>query len=651
MKYKSFSILFLAVSLSLGHITFSAWENGIKSTQESWWMKNLPEASIIAEVNSVQSDLYELAYSEQRFSNIVNTFQESRKLLWEKRQEIEAYIEKIDEMQSDIESNMSQSDEQKNQIERDILLLEKEIKLIKIRQEDTKTYIRKILVDGYKAQKREKTDIWLYGILFEKTFGAHLSEKDSLNILQNSASQLLERQKSIEYELTQLGWSLSKKFQAKKRIMTRLEGYKEELQNTQEMKKEILSETIAEQSLQRKIEKVTIKKQSIAVKIETKFAEYEKNLLSKVSKYNCETQRSSVCVWIRGYIKAEKELITNGGELTSLDWPVNPDKWFWYHFRDQKYFTQLNEHHTWLDILVDPSTPIKSMGNGYILMKQIPNSNSPGLVIIKHLGSIMSMYIGIVPNELPLFSRISTGGIIGTSREYTEHSGKNNVHIELYENGFQIDPLDKMDMSGLHANIIPARYWWKYIDDLSKNTNEVNIPKLKKQIGFFHLEGENEAERQQSLLDTFASSDFQDRNIWVEESIAESIDPTFILCVGLAESTLGKNLTTEGNIGNVWNTDSGARRKFDGPRAGIRAISAVVNNRFLWKYLTIDQLSGWGNPVGPIYASSQTNWHENIVKCMSAIKGKYVWNKSNFRLSKASLLMYQREWFSRKISE
>gem|GEM_PF-2205524 len=44
-------------------------------------MKNLPEASIIAEVNSVQSDLYELAYSEQRFSNIVNTFQESRKLL------------------------------------------------------------------------------------------------------------------------------------------------------------------------------------------------------------------------------------------------------------------------------------------------------------------------------------------------------------------------------------------------------------------------------------------------------------------------------------------------------------------------------------------------------------------------------------------
>jgi len=80
--------------------------------------------------------------------------------------------------------------------------------------------------------------------------------------------------------------------------MTRLESYREELENTQEMKKEVLSKTIAEQSLQRKIEKVAIKKQTIAVKIETKFAEYEQNLLAKVSQYNCETQRTPVCIWI-----------------------------------------------------------------------------------------------------------------------------------------------------------------------------------------------------------------------------------------------------------------------------------------------------------------------------------------------------------------
>lgn len=39
-----------------------------------------------------------------------------------------------------------------------------------------------------------------------------------------------------------------------------------------------------------------------------------------------------------------------------------------------------------------------------------------------------------------------------------EHSGKNNVHIELYENGTPVDPMEKLDMAELSANIIPARY-------------------------------------------------------------------------------------------------------------------------------------------------------------------------------------------------
>ena len=108
--------------------------------------------------------------------------------------------------------------------------------------------------------------------------------------------------------------------------------------------------------------------------------------------------------------------------------------------------------------------------------------------------------------------------------------------------------------------------------------------------------------------------------MWIEESISESIDPTFTMCIGFAERSLGKNLTTNGNIGNVGNTDSGDRRNFDDARSGIRGISSTLNNNWLGGYITIDQLSGWGNVSSPIYASSPTNWHENIVKCMSAIK-------------------------------
>ncbi|MCB9807589.1 hypothetical protein H6768_07060 [Candidatus Peribacteria bacterium] len=91
-------------------------------------------------------------------------------------------------------------------------------------------------------------------------------------------------------------------------------------------------------------------------------------------------------------------------------------------------------------------------------MKQSPTSQYPGLVIIKHPSGIMSMYIGIVPSDAPLFSKVHRGDRIGISRDYMEHSGKNNIHIELYENGEQTDPIEKLDLSDLSSSIIPARY-------------------------------------------------------------------------------------------------------------------------------------------------------------------------------------------------
>jgi murein DD-endopeptidase MepM/ murein hydrolase activator NlpD len=631
MKYKYFSILFLALSACLGHITFSEWENNTNIKTQAWWMKNMPEASIITDINAVQQDLYELAYSEKRFSDMEKTFLESKTLLSQTREELEEYIKKIENIQADVED--------------EIKILDQEMENIKKRQEETKLYIRKMLTDEYKMQMEEKTDMSFYGIIFEKTFGIQMSQKDTLNTLQNSASQLLERQKSIEEQLKKIGESKSQKIQAKERIILRLENYQEELKDAQEIKKEVLSETIAEQSIQRKIEKVSIKKKSIATKIETKFAEYEKNLQQKISQYNCDSQKSSVCVWIRGYIRAEKDLVSSGTIIDTWSWPTKPQKGFWYHFRDQKYFHLNNIHHEGLDILVDPGMPIKSIANGYVLMKQHPTADFPGIVIIKHPGGFMSMYIGVVPGDVALFSRVKNGDIIGNSRQYMEHSGKNNIHLELYENGVPVDPLEKIDISDLSAETVPDRYWWKYIDDNKKAKRSIDIEALQKKIGFFYLPGDSESERQEKLLSIYASNDFQDKTLWVEESIAESIDPTFVLCVGLAESTLGKNLTTDGNIGNVGNTDSGARRNYSEPRSGVRAISSVVNNTWLWGYTTIDQLSGWGNPIGPIYASSQTNWHENVIKCMSAIKWKYVGNKANFRLSRAALLIYEKQGF------
>lgn len=290
MKYKSFLILFLAVSASLGHITFSDGEKTTDNSSTSWWAQNIPEAAILNDLNSTQSDIYELAYSEHRFADLENTFLESRRLLGQNREELEAYIAKIEAMQADIKSNITKSVDEKQQLEENITALEKEILLMKERQEETKKYIRKILVESYISASQEKTNISLYETLFQKTFGSNISQHDTLGMLQDSASQLLERQEAIEEELSELSKSIETKLKAKDRILSRLNSYQEELSDTEDMKREVLSQTIAEQSIQRKIEKVAIKKQSISVKIEEKFAEYEKTLQSKVTQYNCETR-------------------------------------------------------------------------------------------------------------------------------------------------------------------------------------------------------------------------------------------------------------------------------------------------------------------------------------------------------------------------
>lgn len=59
----------------------------------------------------------------------------------------------------------------------------------------------------------------------------------------------------------------------------------------------------------------------------------------------------------------------------------------------------------------------------------------------------------------------------------------------------------------------------------------------------------------------------------------------------------------------------------------------TFNNQYLSQYDTIDQLSRYGNKdlSKPIYASSDYNWHNNITKCMSHVKGEYIPDEYPFR--------------------
>ena len=660
MKYKYFSILFLAVLIGLGHTTFSDEEINPSEDSATWWSQSIPEITIINEFGDTEEELQDLSISESHFTSMQETLIAAQQDGELTKNDQELLIQKIQTTQREIRKNIQKNQEEVKDLEKSIALMRSEMQILKNRQSDTALFLRKTFTEWYKEQAHGKDDIGFYSILLGQSFGNKIYTQDANGIVQNSTENLLLRQKSISENFTMLEKQTTRKLNFKNKLVARLESQKIELRQAEEIEQNILSMTIQKQwEIIKNIDELTNKRKIIqgkilekktvnAVQFEKKFAEYETSRKDRLSQYNCSNQRTPVCLWIEQYIGMEKQMLQQTKEKVDFSWPLVPNSGFGYTFRDQKYYVANNTHHEGLDILTPAWVPVQAVSDGYILIKQYPNSTSPGIVRVKHPQGYVSLYIGIAPNNKPMFTQVSLGDSIGTTREYSEHSSKNNIHIELYRNGKAADILEKMDLSALSSEKIPSRYGWKYVDDLAKNKKSVDINTLQKSIGFFYVAGDTEGERQKNFLTTYATNDFQNRELWIEESLPESVDPTFVMCVWFAESTLGQNLTTGGNIGNVGNTDSGDRRDYADSRSGIRAIAAVVNNNWLGSYTTIDQLSGWGNPRGPIYASSRTNWHENIVKCMSALKQKYIGNTSTFRLSQASLILYQQEWFSIK---
>ena len=56
-------------------------------------------------------------------------------------------------------------------------------------------------------------------------------------------------------------------------------------------------------------------------------------------------------------------------------------------------------------------------------------------------------------------------------------------------------------------------------------------------------------------------------------------------------------------------------------------------NKMLGRYHTIFELSGYGNKIWPIYASSEYNREKNIVKCLTSIKWYRVPEDFPFRIN------------------
>jgi len=143
------------------------------------------------------------------------------------------------------------------------------------------------------------------------------------------------------------------------------------------------------------------------------------------------------------------------------------------------------------------------------------------------------------------------------------------------------------------------------------------------------LSGSWRHERMKELLNYYWVWDLYDT--FIVAAKAHHVYPELWICIAKADTSLGKALKTQGNIGNVWNTDSWATKSFDNNYIWVWKIFETLNNQYLGNYTTVDQLSRKFNKDWKIYAGSEDNWHNNVMNCLGVIYDKTLPDNWNFR--------------------
>lgn len=133
-------------------------------------------------------------------------------------------------------------------------------------------------------------------------------------------------------------------------------------------------------------------------------------------------------------------------------------------------------------------------------------------------------------------------------------------------------------------------------------------------------------ERRTNFLKSVATPQFANIGVWEKAAQYQNIDIDVWICIGYAETWLGRSILKESanNVGNVWNNDRWNKRPYETPFSWARAIFYALNNKYLWSYWYISQLSRYGNKKWKIYASSTDNWHNNVTRCLSRIKWREI---------------------------
>ncbi len=317
-------------------------------------------------------------------------------------------------------------------------------------------------------------------------------------------------------------------------------------------------------------------------------------------------------------------------ETSPVAWPSYPVRQILTIFKDPDFEKEYGFKNLSLKLAVEQGTPVYAMRDGVVYYADA-NSGSVNWLMILHTDGYVSSYAYLSKIHVKQGDFVRRGQVIAESggEAGTEGAGfvskGANLTFSLFKDGVAIDPLTVLDLSVVEdkEKVLPEEYRLKYFND--QYVRPIDISNLSL------IKGDSVDARAQTFLNAYAVGAYRNAAFWDEVVKGTNIDRDMVICIGFAESTLGKFLATDNNIGNVGNNDRGDRIAYNNPYNGARLIALTLNNQYLGNYHTIKQLSRYGNADGKIYASSPINWQSNVQKCLSKIKGYYIPEDFPFR--------------------
>ena len=447
--------------------------------------------------------------------------------------------------------------------------------------------------------------------------------------------------KKIDLEKKEVLWKkLRKSLIIQRKVLSDKKEFKENILRISKWKqflyeKYINDKLVLEKKIRLKSLKESIKFNSIKERLLTK---YDCEFVD-ITKNSIESRTlSERCLNLNKIIHSESKLTWFNKEGNNIfDWPINPILGISAYYHDKWYKEEFWSDHDAIDIVADQWTLIKAQADGYVVFVEPPVSQDYSYLAIRHANWYVTVYGHLSEVMVEEYDFVSAGQVF--ARTWWEYgtawagfmSTGPHLHMEVFQDKKSVDPLNFMSLADVPFAFLPEKYRFKFYLDF-KEKRWFEYKQKEKNSSVFKLEWDTEVERQKYLISKYAVGQFNHWQMWVDESLDWNIDPTFVMCIWLAETSLWKNMKTPYNIWNVWNTDSGATKTYLNARSWVYWIIRTLNNKILWHHNEVRDLSRYGNKTGSIYASSPDHWHNNIIKCMSHIKWRYVPDDYNFRI-------------------